>query len=95
MAPPQKKLLIGLGIAGGLLILYGPGLVRWVELKFRQTHLRTEGWKLARENRRLYEETRRLREDASYAEAIARGQLGLVRPGETKVTFRRAAEAEE
>lgn len=85
---PKKKLLIGLGIAGGLLILYGPGLIRWVELKIRQSQLQAESVRLAKENRRLYEETQRLR-DPSYAEAVARGQLGLVRPGETKVTFRR------
>ena len=91
----KKKLLIGLGIAGGLLIFYGPGMIRWGELKIRQSQLEMESRKLALENQRLYEETQRLREDPSYAEVIARGQLGLVRPGETKVTFRRALETEE
>ncbi len=91
----KKKLLIGLGIGAGLLIVYGPGLVRWAELKGRQAQIRQEIRQLAQDNQRLIQETKRLREDPSYAEAVARRQLGLVRPGETKVRFRRAQESLE
>jgi cell division protein FtsB len=88
-----KKLLIGLGITTAVLALYGPGTVRWLELQARKAQLEEENRALALENRRLSEEVRRLREDASYAEAVARRQLGLVRPGETKLTFRRSDSA--
>lgn len=37
---------------------------------------------IQRENRRLLEEARRLREDPDAIEAVAREQLGLIRPGE-------------
>lgn len=84
---PQKKLLIGLAIAGGLLLLYGPAFLRWAELNARHDQLALEVASLQRENQRLYEETRRLREDLSYAEQVARRDLGLVRPGEKMVRF--------
>ena len=86
---PKKKLLIGVGIGLGLLALYGPAFLRWSELNARQEQLETEIALLKRENVRLYQEAKRLREDPSYAEAVARQQFGFVRPGETVVKFRR------
>ena len=44
--------------------------------------LESEIAQLRRENRRLGEEARRLREDPAAIEAVARGELGLIRPGE-------------
>lgn len=87
---PSKKLLIALAIGGGLLLLYGPAFLRWAELKSREDQLTLELASLRKENQRLYEETRRLREDLSYAEAVARKDLGLVRPGEKMVRFEEA-----
>ena len=84
---PKKKLLIGSLIGVGLLLLYGVGFLHWVELKAEEGRLKKEVAYLQIENRRLYEESRRLREDPSYAEAVARQQLGFTRPGETVVKF--------
>ena len=84
----KKRLLIGLVIGAGLLIIYGPAFLRWTELKARQEQLEAEVTALRKENRQLVEEARRLREDPAYAEAEARRQFGFVRPGETVVKFR-------
>ena len=92
---PKKKLLIGVGIGLGLLALYGPAFLRWSELNARQEQLETEIALLKRENVRLYQEAKRLREDPSYAEAVARQQFGFVRPGETVVKFRRQKSSEQ
>ena len=86
---PKKKLLIGAGLGLGLVLLYGPAFLRWSEMKARQEQLEAEIALLKRENLRLYQEAKRLREDPAYAEAIARQQLGFVRPGETVVKLRR------
>ncbi len=87
---PKKKLLIGGGILLGLLLLYGPAFLRWSELNARQEQLEAEIAALKGENLRLVQEAKRLREDPSYAEALARQQFGFVRPGETVVKFQKA-----
>lgn len=53
-------------------------------LKARDTYRRLEQSlsEARQENRRLRKEARRLREDPFAMEEIARGELGLVRPGE-------------
>ena len=86
---PKNKLLIGAGIGVGLLVLYGPAFIRWSELKARQEELEAQIGLLRRENVRLSQEAKRLREDPSYAEAVARQQFGFVRPGETVVKFKK------
>ena len=83
----KKRLLIGVGIGLGLLLLYGPAFIRWSELNARQEQLEAEVALLRRENLQLYQEAKRLREDPSYAEAAARRQFGFVREGETVVKF--------
>ena len=87
---PKKKLLIGGGIGLGLVALYAPAFLRWSELNDRQEQLEGEITLLKRENVRLYQEAKRLREDPSYAEAVARQQFGFVRPGETVMKFQRS-----
>ena len=86
---PKKKLLIGAGAGLGLLLLYAPAFLRWAELNARQEQMEAEIALLKRENVRLIQEAKRLREDPSYAEAVARRQSGFVRPGETVIKFRR------
>jgi len=44
--------------------------------------------RLKRENAALRDEARRLRSDPAMIEAVARGELGLVRPGEILVTIK-------
>ena len=43
---------------------------------------------LRRENASLREQVRRLRTDPAAIEAVARGELGLIRPGEILVTIK-------
>lgn len=87
---PQQKVLIAAGAAGGLLVLFGPAFLRWTELRDRRDQLQMEVVSLRRENQRLYEETQRLRTDLSYAETVARQDLGLVRPGEKMIKFQKS-----
>lgn len=44
--------------------------------------------RLKQENARLREQARRLRNDPRTIESVARGELGLVRPGEILVTLK-------
>ena len=44
--------------------------------------------RLKRENAALRDQVRRLRRDPATIEAVARGELGLVRPGEILVTIK-------
>ena len=44
--------------------------------------------RLKRENAALRDQVRRLRNDPATIESVARGELGLVRPGEILVTIR-------
>jgi cell division protein FtsB len=44
--------------------------------------------RLKRENAALRDEVRRLRSDPATIESVARGELGLVRPGEILVTIK-------
>ncbi|MBI3616319.1 MAG: septum formation initiator family protein [Candidatus Omnitrophica bacterium] len=85
---PKKQILTAAAIAGGLLFIYGPGALRWVEMKIQRFQLESEISTLKSENQRLYQESRRLREDPSYAEALYRQQLGVVRPGETVIRLK-------
>ena len=85
---PKRNLLIVAAVLGGLLFLYGAGALRWIEIRFERSDLQQDIARLNRENLRLYDETRRLREDPTYAEAVARKELGYVRPGETVIRMK-------
>ncbi len=89
---PKRRFLIGAGVVGGLLLIYGPGLFRRIELKAQRSQMESEIASLKQENQRLYEETRRLREDPAYAEAVARREMGFARPGETVVRIKEKRE---
>ncbi len=84
----KKRLLTVASIGGALLLLYGSGLLRWMQLERERASLTTEIASLKADNGWLYEETRRLREDPAYAEAVARRELGFVRPGETVIKLK-------
>lgn len=58
------------------------GLLETLRVKRRYYALQTEIDRLKRENARLAEEARRLRNDPAAIESVARGELGLIRPGE-------------
>lgn len=59
-------------------------------LQARQEQARAESalHALRAENARLTEEARRLRQDPAMLEAVAREELGLIRPGETLIRLR-------
>ena len=88
---PKRHFLIAAAVTGMLLFLYGPGALRWVELKIQRHQLNSEIQALKDQNLRLVQEAWRLREDPGYAEAVARRELGFVRPGETVVRVQPAA----
>jgi len=88
----KKRILIAAAVAAGLCLLFGPGFVRWAELKAQRTRLEEEVAGLRAKNQQLYEQARRLREDPSYMEAVARKELGFVRPGETVIKIRSSRE---
>ena len=84
MSAKGRFLKAGL-IGAAVLVVYGAAAIRWMELRSERSRLENEISSLKSENKKLYEEARRLREDPAYAEAVARRELGFVRPGETKI----------
>ena len=58
------------------------GLVRTVQIRRSRQQLANSIAHLRQENARLTVQAKRLREVSSAIEAIARGELGLIRPGE-------------
>jgi cell division protein FtsB len=92
---PKKQFLIGAAVAAALVLLFGPGFVRWAELKSQRAQFKAEIDALKEQNRRLYEEARRLREDPAYAEQVYRREMGVVRPGETVIKFRKGQKSEK
>jgi len=71
------------------------GILRLYRLVRVRAELRGEIARLKASNERLTEEARALREDPIRIEAIAREDLGLVRPGDVVYEFRGAREGEE
>lgn len=66
------------------------GLLRLYEMHRARTALTREIGELAAANAALAEEVRALRTEPSRVEAIAREELGLVKPGELVYEFRTA-----
>ena len=58
------------------------GLLETIRARRRSTELAASIAERSQENARLREQARRLREDPREIEAIARRELGLIRPGE-------------
>ncbi len=83
LSRPVRYLL--LVAAGGLLLnlLVGDsGLLAMLAANRQYTELEKRVEALRRENEVLREEARRLLDDPSRIEEVARGELGLMRPGE-------------
>lgn len=58
------------------------GLLAMIKARHEYRALESSLMQLRDENARLREEARRLREDPAAVEAIARRELGLIKPGE-------------
>jgi len=84
----NRIFLIAAGTAATGLFFFGPGLLRWTHLENQRAQFQAEIETLQRENLQLTEEARRLREDPAYMEAVARQEMGFVRPGETVVKLK-------
>lgn len=80
-------LLLALVVAS---VMGNRGLVRWYRMHQTKAALDREIAQLAATNAALAEEVRALRTDPGRAEAIAREELGLVKPGELVYEFRAA-----
>ncbi len=80
--------LIALVIAS---VMGNRSLLRVYQLHRDHTNLTHEIEQLSVANAALAEEVRALRTDATRVEAIARDELGLVKPGELVFEFRRTA----
>lgn len=68
------------------------GLVAVFRARHEYQNLTIEIERLKTQNADLREQARRLREDAAAIEAVARQELGLIRPGEKVFTIRNVAE---
>jgi cell division protein FtsL len=64
------------------------GIMHLRRLHAERTELRRTAFALLEKNARLRQEITRLRSDDRYIEALARKQLGLVRPNEQVYRFR-------
>lgn len=101
-APPRDRLrkrqagrrLIKVGIAFVAVVLVVDALVGdrglMETFRARRRHLELQGTinQLKRDNSRLRTEAKSLREDPRTIEAVARQELGLIRPGEILVIVR-------
>ena len=67
-------------IANGL--LGDRGLVRTTQVRQKRQELADSITRLQRQNQHLTQQAERLRRDTSAIEELARGELGLLRPGE-------------
>jgi len=64
------------------------GLLETMRARRSYTTAAAELARIRQENAALREQARRLRNDPGTIEAVARGELGLLRPGEILITIR-------
>jgi cell division protein FtsB len=64
------------------------GLMDTIRARRAQSNAARDLDRLKRENEALRDQARRLRNDPTTIEAVARGELGLMRPGEILVTIK-------
>ncbi len=64
------------------------GYLATLQARQEQSKAAENLYRLRAENARLMNEAERLRRDPAMLEAVARQELGLIRPGETLITLR-------
>lgn len=64
------------------LVIFGPPLVKYCQLRYKNKQLDDRIALLKQENNRLEGEKRKLETDATYIERRAREKIGVVRKGE-------------
>jgi cell division protein FtsB len=86
----QKLSLLMAGVVSVLAIAYAfIGNNGYLELRRREAksrELRARAEELRRENKEILDEIRKLKTDPKLIEKIAREELGMVKPGEVKIT---------
>ncbi len=86
---PTRPLLLFIGTLGLVHAVAGErGLLQRAEAREAERALRAEIATLQKENLHLRAQADRLRQDAAAIEALARRDLGLIRPGEVLVIVR-------
>ncbi len=85
---PLRILLIVLGILLAASLLGERGLIGLIQMRQTRAALAREVERLTATNAALADEVRALRTDPGRLEAIAREELGLVKPGELVYEFR-------
>ncbi|MFQ5867840.1 MAG: septum formation initiator family protein [bacterium] len=84
----HRKILILIVIIGALIFLFGNKnfqTLLFLNKEIAQLKQRITG--LEEENKRLREELEAVKKDPEYIESLARKELGLIKPGETKYKF--------
>ena len=86
----QRLSLLMVGVVSVLAIAYAIiGNNGYLELRRREAknrELRTKAEELRRENNEILKEIKALKSDPKAIEKIAREELGMVKPGEVKIT---------
>jgi len=78
----KRNIVIFIIIVLWLFLMFLPGYSKREELSAKNERLQRRIKELEKDNRRLIEEEERLRTDPSYAEKIARDDMGMARKGE-------------
>jgi cell division protein FtsB len=82
-----KPLYIGIMVLFGIIFI--PGYIKFMELKFKNDRLEKEISRLERENIKLHKEKKRLQEDITYVEKVARESIGVTREGEIPIKIKK------
>jgi len=89
----HKKVLMLIVIIGALVFLFvNKNFQTLINLRKEIARLKQKLVGLEEENRRLKEELEAVKNDPEYMESLARKELGLIKPGETKYKFIESAE---
>ena len=66
-------------------VIFLPGYIKFMQLKFRNMRLESEITRLEKENLKLYKEKKKLEEDINYVEQVARESMGVAKKGEIPI----------
>jgi cell division protein FtsB len=80
-----RRWTLGLFLAAA--VLFGPGLVQWVGLRWRQHQLDRRLARLSAERVRLTQEQQRLETDPGYVEGLIRTTFKWAQDGELVITL--------
>jgi len=76
----RTRWVVGVSLLGA--VLFGPGLVEWIRLSFKQRRLDHQLAELSTRREELAREQTRLESDSVYVESLIRTTFKLSKPGE-------------